>query len=43
MIEDIQAIENLPEILAVDHIDVFFVAPKRPRPEHGTDRPDRPS
>ena len=27
MIEDIQAIENLPEILAVDHIDVFFVAP----------------
>jgi 2-keto-3-deoxy-L-rhamnonate aldolase RhmA len=27
MIEDIRAIENLPEILAVDHIDVFFVAP----------------
>ncbi len=27
MIEDILAIENLPEILAVDHIDVFFVAP----------------
>ncbi|MCY4528000.1 MAG: aldolase/citrate lyase family protein [Chloroflexi bacterium] len=27
MIEDIMAIENLPEILAVDHIDVFFVAP----------------
>lgn len=27
MIEDILAVENLPEILAVDHIDVFFVAP----------------
>ena len=27
MIEDIRAVENLPEILAVDHIDVFFVAP----------------
>ena len=27
MIEDIRAIENLPEILAVDHIDVYFVAP----------------
>ena len=27
MIEDIRAIENLPEILTVDHIDVYFVAP----------------
>ena len=27
MIEDILAVENLPEILAVDDIDVFFVAP----------------
>jgi 2-keto-3-deoxy-L-rhamnonate aldolase RhmA len=27
MIEDIVAVENLTEILQVDHIDVFFVAP----------------
>jgi 2-keto-3-deoxy-L-rhamnonate aldolase RhmA len=27
MIEDIVAVENLPEILKVDNIDVFFVAP----------------
>ena len=27
LIEDIVAVENLDEILAVDHIDVFFVAP----------------
>ena len=27
LIEDIVAINNLPEILEVDHIDVFFVAP----------------
>jgi len=27
LIEDIRAVENLDEILAVDHIDVFFVAP----------------
>jgi 4-hydroxy-2-oxoheptanedioate aldolase len=27
MIEDILAVENLPEILTVDDIDVFFVAP----------------
>lgn len=27
LIEEIQAVENLDEILAVDHIDVFFVAP----------------
>ena len=27
LIEEIQAVENLPEILQVDHIDVFFVAP----------------
>ena len=27
LIEDIVAVDNLPEILAVDHIDVFFVAP----------------
>ena len=27
LIEDIKAIENLAEILTVDHIDVFFVAP----------------
>lgn len=27
MIEDVKAVENLPEILKVDHIDVFFVAP----------------
>lgn len=27
MIEDIVAVENLPEILKVDDIDVFFVAP----------------
>ena len=27
MIEDVKAVENLPEILEIDHIDVFFVAP----------------
>lgn len=27
LIEDIVAVRNLPEILKVDHIDVFFVAP----------------
>jgi 4-hydroxy-2-oxoheptanedioate aldolase len=27
LIEEIEAIRNLPEILKVDHIDVFFVAP----------------
>ncbi|MBI2940487.1 MAG: aldolase [Chloroflexi bacterium] len=27
LIEEMEAIENLAEILAVDHIDVFFVAP----------------
>ena len=27
LIEEIQAVENLDEILSVDHIDVFFVAP----------------
>ena len=27
LIEDIVAVNNLPEILAVDHIDVFYVAP----------------
>ena len=27
LIEDIVAVENLDEILTVDHIDVFFVAP----------------
>jgi 4-hydroxy-2-oxoheptanedioate aldolase len=27
LIEDIRAVESLDEILAVDHIDVFFVAP----------------
>jgi 4-hydroxy-2-oxoheptanedioate aldolase len=27
LIEEIRAVENLAEILAVDHIDVFFVAP----------------
>src|SRR4030095_9016971 len=27
LIEEIEAIENLTEILSVDHIDVFFVAP----------------
>ena len=27
LIEDIKAVENLDEILKVDHIDVFFVAP----------------
>ncbi len=27
LLEDVVAIENLDEILAVDHIDVFFVAP----------------
>ncbi|MEM7126439.1 MAG: aldolase/citrate lyase family protein [Chloroflexota bacterium] len=27
LIEEIQAVENLAEILTVDHIDVFFVAP----------------
>ena len=27
LIEDIEAIDNLPEILTVDHVDVFFVAP----------------
>ena len=27
MIEDIAAVNNLPDILTVDHIDVFFVAP----------------
>lgn len=27
LIEDIKAVENLEEILTVDHIDVFFVAP----------------
>ena len=27
LIEDIRAVENLDEILEVDHIDVFFVAP----------------
>jgi 2-keto-3-deoxy-L-rhamnonate aldolase RhmA len=27
LIEDIRAVENLDEILRVDHIDVFFVAP----------------
>ena len=27
LIEDIQAVENLDDILKVDHIDVFFVAP----------------
>jgi 4-hydroxy-2-oxoheptanedioate aldolase len=27
LIEDIRAVDNLDEILAVDHIDIFFVAP----------------
>jgi len=27
LIEDIVAVNNLPEILSVDHIDVFSVAP----------------
>ena len=27
LVEDIQAVRNLPELLEVDHIDVFFVAP----------------
>jgi 4-hydroxy-2-oxoheptanedioate aldolase len=27
LIEDIRAVENLDEILKIDHIDVFFVAP----------------
>ena len=27
LIEEIRAVENLAEILSVDHIDVFFVAP----------------
>ena len=27
LIEDVRAVQNLDEILAVDHIDVFFVAP----------------
>tara|TARA_B100001750_G_scaffold225234_1_gene216912 strand:+ start:51 stop:455 length:405 start_codon:yes stop_codon:yes gene_type:complete len=27
LIEEIDAVENLDEILAVDHIDIFFVAP----------------
>jgi len=27
LIEDIVAVRNLPEILSVDHIDVFYVAP----------------
>jgi len=27
LIEDVRAVENLDDILAVDHIDVFFVAP----------------
>lgn len=27
LIEEMEAIQNLPEILKVDHIDVFFVAP----------------
>jgi 4-hydroxy-2-oxoheptanedioate aldolase len=27
LIEDIRAVQNLDEILAVDHIDIFFVAP----------------
>ena len=27
LIEDVKAVENLDEILKVDHIDVFFVAP----------------
>ena len=27
LIEDIRAVENLDEVLGVDHIDVFFVAP----------------
>ena len=27
LIEDVRALQNLDEILAVDHIDVFFVAP----------------
>ena len=35
LIEDIVAVDNLDSILKVDHIDVFFVAPGRPGPEHG--------
>lgn len=27
LVEDIRAVHNLPELLEVDHIDVFFVAP----------------
>ena len=27
LIEEVKAVENLDEILSVDHIDVFFVAP----------------
>ncbi len=27
LVEDIRAVRNLPELLEVDHIDVFFVAP----------------
>ena len=42
MIEDILAVENLPEILTVDDIDVFFVAPSDLGAEYGPDRTDRP-
>ena len=35
LIEDIVAVNNLDEILAVDHIDVFFVAPNDLAPSMG--------
>ena len=43
LIEDIAAVRNLDEILKVDHIDVFFVAPERPRHLDGAHRQHGPA
>ena len=40
MLEEVEALDNLDEILRIDHIDVFFVAPGRPGAVDGLPGPD---
>jgi 4-hydroxy-2-oxoheptanedioate aldolase len=43
IIEDVEGVENLPEILEVDHIDAYFVAPVDLSQSMGlVGRPDHP-
>ena len=43
LLEEAEALRNLDEILQVDNIDVFFVAPSRLGPNHGAYWESRPS